>query len=177
MTPETTKESCTIVLDARWKEVMTAAALAGVPMVSGLPTTKETNPKDAVGSMKVGLSAVPPMVMLEVGLALQEGRLKYGANNWTASGVRASVYYDASWRHMLAWWLGQDVDPDSGLSHVTKAIAGLMVLRDAIIRGKLTDDRPPSFDIDWAELNKHAAALVAKYGHIQPKHFFKGSEA
>jgi len=106
--------------------------------------TKETNPKDAVGSTKVPMSRVPVAPLLEVAVALHEGNVKgYRGHNWRVAGVRASIYYDACMRHLMAWYEGQDLDPDSGVSHVTKAIAGLMVLRDAMILDNWTDDRPP----------------------------------
>lgn len=125
---------------------------------------KETNPKAAVGVAKVPASTIPGPVMGELGVAMLEGALKYGRHNYRISGARASVYYDGLWRHMTAWWEGQDIDPDSGLSHITKAIAGLVVLRDCMIRGNFTDDRPPSADPQWIEdLNAKAKALIEKY--------------
>jgi hypothetical protein len=50
--------------------------------------------------------------------------------------------------HIIQWWEGEDVDADSGLSHITKAIASLTVLRDAMIQDMLTDDRPPKANLD-----------------------------
>ena len=108
--------------------------------------TKETNPKDAVGIKKAPASTVSALVIQELGVAMLEGGRKYGRHNYRVSGVRASVYYDAARRHLDAWFEGQDIDPDSGLSHVTKAIASLVVLRDAQINNKQIDDRPPGLD-------------------------------
>lgn len=125
---------------------------------------KPTNPKDSVGIKKVPTHVFPPRIMAEVGLALLEGARKYGSYNWRAAGVRASVYYDAVDRHLGAWWEGQDLDPDSGLSHVTKAIAGLTVLRDSMMQGNWTDDRPIRSDEHWLpEMNAKAGALIDKY--------------
>lgn len=119
---------------------------------------KDTNPKDAVGTAKVPISTVSqqvidelvkfmgpvdPRVLAELGLAMMEGALKYGRHNYRVAGVRASVYYDAAFRHRAAWILGQDIDPDSGLSHITKLIATLTVLRDSMLQGNWVDDRPP----------------------------------
>jgi hypothetical protein len=126
--------------------------------------TKDTNPKDAVGVRKVPISTVPCAVMLEVGLAMLEGARKYGRHNYRAAGVRASVYYDAVvGRHIMPWWEGQDIDPDSGLSHITKAIAALSVLRDSMISGNWIDDRPIRNTIPLGELNGKAAAIIDKY--------------
>jgi len=125
---------------------------------------KDTNPKDAVGIAKTPVSVLPAPVIGELALALMEGARKYGRHNWRAAEARASVYYDAVWRHMAAWWEGEDIDQDSGLSHVTKAIASLTVLRDAMIQHKWVDDRPPNSMGGWLEeLNEKAAGLIEKY--------------
>lgn len=125
---------------------------------------KVSNPKDAVGIKKTPMSTVPTGVLLEVGVAMLEGALKYGRHNYRSIGVRSSVYYDAAIRHLAAWWEGEDIDPDSGISHITKCIAGLTVLRDAMIQGKLNDDRPPKSPAGWmAELNEKTAELLDKY--------------
>ena len=126
--------------------------------------TKDTNPKDSVGIKKVPFSTIPSEVMAEIGLAMMEGARKYGRHNYRVVGVRASVYYDALFRHMTAWWEGEDIDPDSGLSHVTKALSTLTVLRDAMLNNKLTDDRPPSLKDGWVgQLNEKAARIIDQY--------------
>src|SRR5512143_1165912 len=104
---------------------------------------KPSNPKDSVGVKKVSLSYVPAPVLMETAVGMQEGGFKYGRHNYRVIGVRGSVYYDATMRHLMSWWEGEDIDPDSGLSHVTKAICSLVVLRDAMMQGCFTDDRPP----------------------------------
>jgi hypothetical protein len=119
------------------------------------------------------MSTVSAPVLAELGVAMLEGAAKYGRHNYRAVGVRASVYYDALLRHMFAWWEGEDLDPDSGLSHVTKAIATLVVLRDSMIQGKLTDDRAPVSPEFYSELNKKAAAIIAKHADKSPKHYTK----
>ena len=125
---------------------------------------KETNPKDAVGIKKVPFSTVPAPVVLEIGLAMLEGARKYGRHNYRVAGVRASVYYDALMRHTMAWWEGEDTDPDSGLSHITKALATLTVLRDSMLIGNWSDDRPPKIKDGWIkDLNKKAGEIIEKY--------------
>lgn len=133
---------------------------------------KDTNPKDACGIRKVPYSVIPAPAMAEVGVALLEGALKYGRHNYRVAGVRASVYYDAVCaRHLAAWWEGEDIDPDSGLHHITKAIAGLLVLRDSMMRGNWVDDRPPKSPDGWmTALNKRASELIDKYPEPLPAH-------
>lgn len=129
-----------------------------------MSTSKPSNPKDSVGIKKVYFSVIPWGVISELGLAMLEGARKYGRHNYRAVGVRASVYFDATFRHLNDWWEGEDTDPDSGLSHITKAIASLTVLRDSMIRGNWEDDRPPCMKKGWMqELNRKAAEIVEKY--------------
>jgi len=129
---------------------------------------KESNPKDSIGVRKVGYSCLPTPVLAECGVAMLEGAHKYGRHNYRVVGVKASVYYDAvTCRHLGAWWEGEDIDKDSGMSHVTKAITSLMVLRDAMIRGKMVDDRPPSTYGYIAALNEKASEIIDKYPEPQ----------
>jgi hypothetical protein len=129
-------------------------------------TSKDTNPKDAVGIRKWRqFTTVPLTVLAEIGVAMMEGARKYGRHNYRIAGVRASVYIDAAIGHLAQYWEGEDIDPDSGLSHVTKAIASLVVLRDAMIEEKLVDDRPPRANLDKVrkELQKVIDDMFTKY--------------
>lgn len=126
---------------------------------------KPTNPKDALGVKKVPLHCVPSAPLFEVGLAMMEGGRKYGTHNYRDEGVRMSIYYNAVFRHLIAWWEGEDIDPDSGIHHVIKAIASLFVLRDSMIMENCEDDRPIKYPngLNMNELNELAADLIEKY--------------
>lgn len=128
-------------------------------------TNKDTNPKDAVGTKKAPMSTVPTRILFELGLAMLEGARKYGRHNYRVAGVRASVYYDAALRHLASFWEGDDIDPDSGLPHLVKAMACLAVLRDSQNMGNWIDDRPPRLPagLDLATLNKQAAGIIERY--------------
>lgn len=137
-----------------------------------MAVVKDTNPKDAIGIRKAPISCLPVRVLWRVGLAMLEGALKYGRHNYRAAGVRASVYFDAVVnRHLFQWWEGEDIDAESKLSHIDKAIAGLMVLRDSMLEGNWVDDRPPRKPFDMAELNAHAAMLMEQYADRAPRHY------
>lgn len=126
---------------------------------------KPTNPKEALGIAKVPMHCVPSAPLLEVALAMMEGGRKYGTHNYREMGVRVSTYYDAVMRHIIAWWEGEDIDPDSGVHHVVKAIACLFVLRDSMCMGNCKDDRPIKYagGLDMSKLNKLAEGLIEKY--------------
>lgn len=126
--------------------------------------TKHTNPKDAIGASKPPLSTVSAPVMFEIGLGMLEGAMKYGRHNYRVMGVRASVYYDATLRHLTAWWEGEDIDPDSQLHHLTKALASLTTFRDAMLADNWRDDRPPKMRSGWLnQYHEHVKRLLEKY--------------
>ncbi len=123
------------------------------------------NPKYAQGIRKFTMCVVPPCVLGEVGVAMTEGAYKYGAYNYRKTKIDASTYYDSTQRHIMSWWEGEDIDPDSGLHHITKAIASLVVLRDSMINNMILDDRPPAANNAWKEgLNAMTVLLHEKYG-------------
>ncbi len=127
---------------------------------------KDTNPKDAVGIKKWRqFTTVPQTVVSEVGVAMLEGARKYGRHNYRVAGVRASVYVDAAMGHLAQWWEGEDIDADSNLSHVVKAIASLVVLRDSMLQDMLTDDRPPKAKLDAVrdDLQKVVDAMFERW--------------
>lgn len=138
---------------------------------SSQPAAKPTNPKDLIGVNKVPMSTVSAAVLAEVGVAMLEGAAKYGRHNYRADGVRASIYYDATMRHLMGWWEGEDIDPGSGLHHVTKAISSLVVLRDAMIQGAYTDDRPPRSVAFYERLNAACETIRQRYQHLNPHHY------
>lgn len=129
--------------------------------------SKALNPKDAVGVAKWRqFFSVPQRVLWEIGVGLMEGALKYGRFNYRATGVQASIYVDAAKGHISAWEEGEDIDPDTGLSHITKAICSLIVLRDGMLQGNFVDDRAPrhaSMEAHKAELQQLVDKLFAKY--------------
>lgn len=123
--------------------------------------SKETNPKDGIGMRKAGISNLSFPVLFEVSIALGEGAYKYRRHNYRIFGVRASVYVDATIRHLADFWEGEDIDKVSQLSHITKGIASLMVLRDAMIHDNWKDDRPPMAPKGWMDLmNRRQVSML-----------------
>jgi len=153
------------------------ASAAWRAMLDNAQDSKQTNPKDAIGIRKAPLSTLPMNVVAEMGTAMLEGAAKYGRHNYRGVGVRASVYFDATMRHLVSWWEGEDLDPDSGLSHITKALVSLAVLRDAMMQSKCEDDRPPRSVPFYQELNERSSAILDKHADKCPKHYTLKDEA
>lgn len=121
-----------------------------------MPETKDTNPKDAVGTTKLDMGLIPDSALVELALAFTEGALKYGRYNWRIAGVRASIYNAAIHRHLAKWWSGEDHDATTRIKHLGSVMACCAILIDAEQVNLLTDDRPPrneclSRQIDAAE--------------------------
>lgn len=66
---------------------------------------------------------------------------KYGPRNWE-SGFNYGRVYSALIRHLTAWWEGEDLDPESGKSHLAHAGCNILFLLTFTQRGTGTDDRP-----------------------------------
>ncbi len=138
------------------------------------PEVKESNPKDIIGSTKPGLDALSWPVLFEMGAGMDDGGYKYGRQNYRVVGVRHSVYFNAAMRHLADWWEGEDIDPDSGLSHITKVMTCLMVLRDSMIMGNDVDDRPVRPPADWMErAREHTKQVIARHPNPVPPYLNK----
>ncbi|MQQ09118.1 hypothetical protein GFB49_11685 [Epibacterium sp. SM1979] len=126
------------------------------------PTPHPNDPKQEAGLEKIPFACLPIAVLAEDAVAHGEGALKYGRHNWRNGDVLASTYFAATLRHLFAWFEGEDIDPDSGLSHLTKARASLGVLRDAQIQGRAIDDRPPASPADLMEKLNQVSGDMAR---------------
>lgn len=135
------------------------------------PDAPEIDPKQSAGAAKIPVFAFPPGVLMEASAAVGEGMVKYGPHNWaTSGGVCMSTYISGCFRHLLAFAMGEDIDPDTvaedgsgGISHLSKLIASAAVLRDAQLRGVAADDRPPAYPPETiAELTKVWQGLVPR---------------
>lgn len=136
-------------------------------------STKDTNPKDAIGDTKLPLALLSPIAKAHWALGQFVGLLKYGAWNWRAAGVRSSVYVSALQRHIDAYVSGEDFDPIDGTHHLGNIMACAAILLDARAAGKLTDDRPPSVGIreTYAEIEAQMAQLRVQYEDRRPRHY------
>lgn len=101
----------------------------------------DDNPKTQYGEQKPKVSSTPTLAIREMGKVFELGAKKYGRYNWRLHTVSATVYYDAAQRHLMAWFEGEDIDPESGVNHLAHVMACMAILLDAEERGKLNDNR------------------------------------
>lgn len=89
---------------------------------------------------KPDLSLLPPEALFEVAKVLTFGAKKYTANNWRG-GFNYTRVYAGVQRHLNAWLMGENLDPETGISHLAHAICGLMFLLTFILTNTGEDDR------------------------------------
>lgn len=99
------------------------------------------DPKGEAGKLKCPLHLLPAAAMEETAFVHLHGAEKYGPYNWRSSNVCASTYVAAIMRHLNAWREGEDLDAESGRSHIAHIAASCNILMDAQKHGHLIDDR------------------------------------
>ena len=79
---------------------------------------------------KSPLGLIPPEALFEIAAVLGFGAAKYGENNWRADGASTSWIrtYSSVQRHLNSWMMGEDLDPESGKSHLSHAATQLIIL-------------------------------------------------
>ena len=74
-------------------------------------------------------------------IVLKLGAIKYGIRNWLKDKIKVSTYVAAILRHVTAWALGQDIDPESGQHHLYHVRACCAIVLDSQMNDMLIDDR------------------------------------
>jgi hypothetical protein len=93
------------------------------------------------GQKLARLGAVDPVSLMELAEVAGYGAEKYARYNFL-KGYEWSLSYDALNRHMLAFWSGEDRDPESGLPHMAHAAWHCLTLLSYTRRNIELDDRP-----------------------------------
>jgi hypothetical protein len=104
------------------------------------------NPKDiaATRDQKPPLDLLEHVADIAISQALHTGAVKYGRKNFRTIPIQATVYGGAIRRHIGAWLDGQDLDPESGFSHLAHIGANVHVLLAALDAGTFNDNRGPA---------------------------------
>lgn len=100
------------------------------------------NPKALYGHAKPSIALVPSGAMLEMADVFALGAAKYGPFNWRKDPVEAMTYANAALRHLYSWLDGEDIDPESGRSHLAHFACCAAIVLDAMHNNTLIDNRP-----------------------------------
>ena len=90
-------------------------------------------------SDKVRTDLLPPAVLLEVAEVMTFGAKKYDDYNYL--GLQRSRLYGAALRHLWAWYLGEEEDAETGVSHLAHAMCCVVMLRHCELEDSGEDDR------------------------------------
>jgi hypothetical protein len=123
---------------------MPGANVHGVPAWRDAQPGEEVRVTSATGGQKgkklAQLGSLDPQSLLTVAEVSGFGAQKYARYNYL-KGYDWSLSFDALQRHLLAFWSGQDTDPESGLPHLGHAAWHALALLSFSSRGLGTDDR------------------------------------
>lgn len=79
-------------------------------------------------SGKLRYSLVPPETTRALAQVLTFGAQKYAPNNWQLVEDGETRYLDALYRHLEAYRLGEEIDQESGLPHLSHALTNVAFL-------------------------------------------------
>lgn len=77
---------------------------------------------------KLEYGLIPPLAMQEMVRVLTFGAQKYERDNWKRVPDSKRRYFDALERHIWAWKMGEQLDPESGIHHLAHAMCCLSFL-------------------------------------------------
>lgn len=103
---------------------------------------------------KIRTDLLSAVALEEVSKVLTFGAKKYGPNNWRY-GMHWSRLIGATLRHIFAFMRREDLDEETGLSHIAHAMCCLMFLLEFQKRKSGCDDR-------WDEA--HKMPKIKEYG-------------
>jgi hypothetical protein len=78
------------------------------------------------GKLRYGL--IPPLALAEMVKVLTFGAQKYEPDNWKYVTDSKNRYFDALERHIWAYKMGEQFDPESGIHHLAHAMCCLFFL-------------------------------------------------
>lgn len=88
---------------------------------------------------------LPDDAIAEIQKVLEFGAQKYAPRNWER-GMAWCRVWNACLRHLWAWSRREEVDPETGLSHLAHAACCILFLLAYEQRRVGEDDRPPKID-------------------------------
>ena len=92
------------------------------------------------GKKLAQVGSLDPKALLVLAEASGFGAAKYSQHNYLR-GYAWSLSFDACMRHLLAFWSGEELDPESGLPHLAHAAWHCLAMLSFLLRGIGTDDR------------------------------------
>lgn len=99
-------------------------------------------------SGKPDFSLIPLCTMADEARVWEYGAKKYSRNNWM-KGMLWSIPFACLMRHMSAWQAGENLDPETGISHIAHAMCNLRMLTLFAQNYPEGDNRPKQWLADY----------------------------
>lgn len=93
---------------------------------------------------KLRFDLLPAGPLMEIARVFTYGAGKYCDRNWE-KGMDWGRLFAATQRHLWAFWAGEDIDPESGISHLAHAGFGVLALLEFTKTHPELDDRANNF--------------------------------
>lgn len=149
-----------------------------------MSTPNPPDPKAKAGASKPDVSLIPPVSILHMAMAMEEGASNkpnpYGPFNWRDKDVEARTYLAAALRHVLDLLDGFDYTADASGAPVHNAggaMASLGIFLDAQENGRLIDNRPLQGTSETVSLRMKAQKQAAAPRVAEGKRAFAAEQA
>ena len=104
-------------------------------------------------SEKPKMNLLPPKAIVEISKVLTFGAEKYDAENWRKLDDLQNRYTAGALRHIFAHMDGEELDPETNLSHLAHAMCCLLFkLEIELENAKIEEEKPRE-----TELTEHTA--------------------
>jgi hypothetical protein len=92
------------------------------------------------GAKEARFDLIPPDILEDLARHYGRGSKKYVDHNWL-KGYKWSLSFAALMRHAWAWWRGEEIDEETGSSHMIAVAWHAFALATFAKRNRGTDDR------------------------------------
>lgn len=125
---------------------------------------------------KIDMDLLSPYALEKIAQVMTYGKQKYGRDNWRG-GIVYSRLLAAVMRHINAYRKGETFDPETGLSHLSHASCGLMMLLEFEETRPDLDDRfvkelKSDKSVDLYSAAEEAQKQVKEMVKYNKEHFF-----
>lgn len=90
---------------------------------------------------KLDYSLLPPLALEELTKVMMMGKDKYGRNTWQKLPDWRNRYFAALQRHLWAWKKGEEIDPESGLSHLSHVLTNAAFMSELERKEKESEEK------------------------------------
>ena len=98
-------------------------------------------------SEKPKMNLLPPKAIVEISKVLTFGAAKYDAENWRKLDDLQNRYTAGALRHIFAHMDGEELDPETNLSHLAHAMCCLLFKLEIELEERAKKERPRETDV------------------------------